>query len=96
VQGLEEERAELMPRAQQMDAQLGVEPLAAPAPQPHAEEALCVVCTDERKQHAIVPCVHMCVRPAAAGCADGGSVPSVPHARRERTTRVRITEGREC
>jgi hypothetical protein len=36
------------------------------APQPRAQEALCVVCADERKQHAIVSWMHMCVRQACA------------------------------
>jgi hypothetical protein len=50
---------------QQMQAQLGVPP-AAPAPQSDAEETLCVVCFDAPKQHAMVPCMHMCV---CAACA---------------------------
>ena len=54
---LEEERAELILRVQQMDAQLGA---VAPAPQPEAEEALCVVCMDAPKNHFIRPCMHMC------------------------------------
>jgi hypothetical protein len=49
----------------QMQAQLGVPP-AAPAPQSDAEETLCVVCFDAPKQHAMVPCMHMCV---CAACA---------------------------
>jgi hypothetical protein len=34
--------------------------LVAPAPPPHAEEALCVVCTDERKQHVMAPRMQQC------------------------------------
>ena len=52
--------------AQQMQAQLGVPP-AAPAPHPDAEETQCVVCFDAPKDHAIVPCGHICV---CAGCAE--------------------------
>jgi hypothetical protein len=47
-------------RAQQVQAQLGV-PQAAPASHPDAEETLCVVCFDAPKDHAIVPCKHLCV-----------------------------------
>ena len=46
-----------MLRLQQMDAQLGA---VAPAAQPEALEALCVVCMDAPKQYAIRPCMHMC------------------------------------
>jgi colicin import membrane protein len=42
-------------RMQQMQARLSV-PLAAPAPQ--AEEELCVMCLDARKDHIILPCGH--------------------------------------
>jgi hypothetical protein len=48
---------------QQMHTQLGVAPLAAPQVE---QEAMCVVCMDERKQHAMVPCMHMCVCEACA------------------------------
>jgi len=51
--------------AQQMQAQLGVPP-AAPAPQSDAEETQCVVCFDAPKDHAIVPCGHVCVCEACA------------------------------
>ena len=64
---MEKEMAELMLRAQsdtmrvqQMQAELGVVPPVAPAPQPEAEEALCVVCMDAPKSHVIRPCMHMC------------------------------------
>jgi hypothetical protein len=53
-------------RMQQMQAQLGVPP-AAPAPHPDSEETMCVVCFDAPKDHAIVPCGHMCV---CARCAE--------------------------
>ena len=39
---------------------LGVVALAAPAPQPQAEEALCVVCMDAPKRCVVLPCMHMC------------------------------------
>ena len=45
-------------RLQQMEAQLGVAPPAAPAVE---EEVLCVVCMDAPKQHIILPCGHQCV-----------------------------------
>jgi hypothetical protein len=47
--------------------------LAAPAPPPHAEEALCVVCTDERnphREHATQPII----RPGVDLPAGGGRV----------------------
>jgi protein neuralized len=49
-----------------MQARLGVPP-AAPAPHPDAEETQCVVCFDAPKDHAIVPCGHVCV---CARCAE--------------------------
>jgi hypothetical protein len=53
-------------RLQHMQAQLGVPP-AAPAPHPDSEETMSVVCFDAPKDHAIVPCGHMCV---CARCAE--------------------------
>jgi hypothetical protein len=42
----------------------------AEAPQPGAEETLCVVCVDEPKQYAMLPCLHVCVEDAAtSACA---------------------------
>jgi hypothetical protein len=52
-------------RMQAMQAQLGVPP-AAPAPQPDAEETMCVVCFDAPKQYAMLPCLHMCACEACA------------------------------
>jgi hypothetical protein len=54
---------------QQMRARVGgsVVPPAAPAPQPGAEETMCVVCFDAPKDHIIVPCGHQCV---CARCAE--------------------------
>jgi hypothetical protein len=52
-------------RVQQIQARLGVPP-AAPAPHPDAEETMCVVCFDAPKDHAIVPCGHICVCGACA------------------------------
>jgi hypothetical protein len=49
-------------RLQQVQAQLGV----PPAPQPDAEETLCVVCFDAPKQYAMLPCLHMCACEACA------------------------------
>jgi hypothetical protein len=51
---------------QQMHARLGVVAPAAPAPQPEAEEDLCVVCMDAPKSHAVMPCLHQCVCEACA------------------------------
>jgi hypothetical protein len=56
-------------RLQEARARLGssVAPPVAPAPYPDAEETLCVVCFDAPKDHAIVPCGHVCV---CASCAE--------------------------
>jgi hypothetical protein len=59
---LHAEEALCAEEAQQMDAQLGV---MAPASQVE-DEALCVVCMDARKQHVMVPCMHVCVCEACA------------------------------
>jgi hypothetical protein len=66
---LEDELAALMLRVQsdvlrmqQVRAQLGV-----PSPRLHVEETLCVVCFDAPKDHAIVPCMHVC---ACEVCAE--------------------------
>jgi hypothetical protein len=61
---LEEQAAALTLQLQQVQARLGVPP-AAPAPQ--AEEELCVMCLDARKDHIILPCGHQCV---CKGCAE--------------------------
>ena len=50
-------------RLQHVQAQLGVAPPAAPRVE---EEVQCVVCMDERKQHVLMPCMHMCVCEACA------------------------------
>jgi len=54
------------------------------------EEALCVVCTDERKQHAMVPCMHMCVCESCAQRLLEVQTPHCPVCRTpvESTTRV--------
>jgi len=57
-QQMEQEAAELTLRLQHVHAQLGVAP---PAAQLVEEEVQCVVCMDERKQHVMMPCMHMCV-----------------------------------
>jgi hypothetical protein len=89
---LHERQAALALELQQMDAQLGVVPPAAPAPQPHAEEALCVVCMDERKQRLMVPCMHVCVCEACALRLLDAQAPHCPVCRTpvESTTRVFI------
>jgi hypothetical protein len=61
-----ERQAELALEMRQLSAQLGVVPPAAPAPQPQAEEELCVVCMDAPKRYAMVPCLHVCVCEACA------------------------------
>ena len=70
-QRLEEEMASLALRMQQLQAQLGVVP-------PPAEDALCVVCLDARKDHAIVPCCHMCVCGPCAAMLNQAGHPSCP------------------
>ena len=84
---LEAERAELMLRVQQMDAQLGV---VAPAASQLEEEALCVVCMDAPKQHIILPCGHQCVCEACAQQLTQTTSPSCPVCRApiRETTRV--------
>jgi hypothetical protein len=74
-------------RIQQMQTQLGVPP-AAPTPQ--AEEELCMMCLDARKDHIILPCGHQCV---CKGCAEQltrTKTPTCPLCRRpiRETTRV--------
>jgi hypothetical protein len=83
---MEERRAALALELQQMDAQLGV---VAPAP-PVEQEALCVVCMDERKQHVMVPCMHVCVCEACAQRLLDARTPHCPVCRTpvERSTRV--------
>ena len=68
-------------------AQLGDRALAAPQAE---EECLCVVCMDERKQHAMVPCMHMCVCSACAQRLLDAQTPHCPVCRTpvESTTRV--------
>jgi hypothetical protein len=41
-------------------AELGSSVTPPAAPQPYAEEAMCVVCFDAPKDHIIVPCGHQC------------------------------------
>ena len=74
-------------RLQQMDAQLGVAPPAAPAVE---EEVLCVVCMDAPKQHIILPCGHQCVCEACAQQLTQTTSPSCPVCRApiRETTRV--------
>jgi hypothetical protein len=84
---MEQELAALTVRSQQIQARLGV-PAAAPAPQ--AEEELCVLCLDARKDHIILPCGHQCV---CKGCAEQltrTKTPTCPLCRRaiRETTRV--------
>jgi hypothetical protein len=51
---------------QQMQAQLGVVPPAAPARNPGAEETMCVVCMHAPKDRIVLPCMHLC---ACGPCA---------------------------
>jgi hypothetical protein len=51
---------------QQMRAQVGSSVVPPAAPHPDAEETMCVVCFDAPKDHAIVPCGHVCVCEACA------------------------------
>ena len=77
-------------RVQEMHARLGVVAPAAPAPQPEAEEVLCVVCMDAPKQHVILPCGHQCVCEACAQQLTQKSPPTCPVCRAliQGTTRV--------
>ena len=83
---LKARQTELALEMQQVQAQLGV---VTPAPQVE-EEALCVVCMDERKQHAMVPCMHVCVCEACALRLLEAQTPHCPVCRTpvKRTTRV--------
>jgi hypothetical protein len=70
---MEEEAAELTlrmqsdaMRLQQVHAQLGSSVVPPAAPNPGAEETMCVVCFDAPKDHIIVPCGHQCVCGACA------------------------------
>jgi hypothetical protein len=64
---------------QQVQARLGVPP-AAPAAQ--AEEELCVMCLDARKDHIILPCGHQCVCKGCAGQLTRTKTPTCPLCRR--------------
>jgi hypothetical protein len=57
-----QELAALTLRVQEMQAQLGVPPVA----QQDAEETQCVVCMDAAKDHLVLPCKHLCVCEACA------------------------------
>ena len=85
---LQERQAALALELQQMDAQLGV---MAPASQVE-EEALCVVCMDARKQHVMVPCMHVCVCEACAQRLLDARTPHCPVCRTpvDHSTRVFI------
>jgi hypothetical protein len=61
---LEEEVSALTMRLQQVQAELGS---GSGTPHSDAEETMCVVCFDAPKDHAIVPCGHICV---CAKCAE--------------------------
>ena len=58
--------ASLTRRLQQMQAQLGSSVVPPAAPNPGAEETLCVVCMDAPKNRVVLPCMHMCVCEACA------------------------------
>ena len=84
---IQERQAALALELQQMNAQLGVAPAAAPQLE---EEALCVVCMDAPKQHIIIPCGHQCVCEACAQHLTQATSPSCPVCRApiRETTRV--------
>ena len=84
---IQERQAALALELQQMNAQLGVAPPAAPQLE---EEALCVVCMDAPKQHIILPCGHQCVCEACAQQLTQTTSPSCPVCRApiRETTRV--------
>jgi hypothetical protein len=73
----EEEVAALTVRLQEAQARLGVPP-AAPAPHPHPEEALCVLCLDARMDHIIIPCGHQCVCGPCAEALKRAAHPACP------------------
>jgi len=84
-----QERAALALRMQEMQAQLGVVTEAASAVE---DETLCLVCMDERKQHVMVPCMHVCVCEACAMRLLEAQTPLCPVCRTpvEKTSRVFI------
>jgi hypothetical protein len=63
-------------RLQQMQAQLGVPPVA-----PQDEDKLCVLCLDAPKDHLIFPCGHQCVCGACAEKLKKASSPLCPFCR---------------
>jgi hypothetical protein len=72
---LDEEMAALTLRLQQVQARLGVSPMA---PAPHPEEALCVLCLDARMDHIIIPCGHQCVCGPCAEALNRAAHPACP------------------
>ena len=58
--------ASLTRRLQQMRAQLGSSVAPPAAPNPGAEETMCVVCMDAPKDRIVLPCMHLC---ACGPCA---------------------------
>jgi hypothetical protein len=63
---IEERLAALALETQQMQAQLGSSVVPPAAPDPAAEETMCVVCMDAPKDRIVLPCMHLC---ACGPCA---------------------------
>jgi E3 ubiquitin-protein ligase MUL1 len=74
-QQLEERLAALALEVQQVQAELGS---GSGTPHPDAEETQCVVCFDAPKDHAIVPCGHVCVCEACAEQLTKTRTPTCP------------------
>jgi hypothetical protein len=63
---IEARLAALALETQQLQAQLGSSVVPPAAPNPGAEETMCVVCFDAPKDHLVLPCKHLCVCEACA------------------------------
>jgi hypothetical protein len=65
-------------RLQEAQQRLGNSVVPPAAPQPGAEETMCVVCFDAPKDHIIVPCYHLCVCEACANLLTQMDKPTCP------------------